>query len=72
MVEEVNSSMIYLIHCKNFCKCFNVSPPSTTINFLKSYVSGKGGRDLMLSQPSRKFPFNLIKNKMSGALFSFF
>jgi hypothetical protein len=25
------SSMIYLIHCKNFCKCNNVPPPSTTI-----------------------------------------
>jgi hypothetical protein len=25
----VNSSMIY---CKNFCKCHNVPPPSTTIN----------------------------------------
>jgi hypothetical protein len=28
---EVNSNMIYLIHCKNFYKCHNVSPPSTTI-----------------------------------------
>jgi hypothetical protein len=26
-----NSSMIYLIHCKNLCKCRNVLPPSTTI-----------------------------------------
>jgi hypothetical protein len=26
----VNSSMIYLIHCKIFCKCHNVTPPSTT------------------------------------------
>jgi hypothetical protein len=25
----VNSSMIYLIYCKNFCKCHTVSPPST-------------------------------------------
>jgi hypothetical protein len=24
----------YLIHCKNFCKCYNVPPPSTII-FLK-------------------------------------
>jgi hypothetical protein len=29
--EGVNSSMIYLIHCKNLCKCYNVSPPSTAI-----------------------------------------
>jgi hypothetical protein len=27
----VNSSMIYLIHCKNLCKCHNVPPPSTII-----------------------------------------
>jgi hypothetical protein len=31
MVEEVNSTMIYLIYCKNFFKCHNVSPLSTTI-----------------------------------------
>jgi hypothetical protein len=30
-VEGVNSSRIYLIHCKNFCKCHNVLQPSTTI-----------------------------------------
>jgi hypothetical protein len=29
--EGVNSSMIYLIHCKNFCKCHNVPSPSITI-----------------------------------------
>jgi hypothetical protein len=28
MMEGANSSMIY---CKNFCKCHNVPPPSTTI-----------------------------------------
>jgi hypothetical protein len=30
-VECGNSSMIYLIHFKNICKCCNVSTPSTTI-----------------------------------------
>jgi hypothetical protein len=30
VVEGVKAS-IYLIHCKNFCKCHNVPPPSTTI-----------------------------------------
>jgi hypothetical protein len=30
-VEGVNSSMLYLIHCKNFYKCHNVPPPSTKI-----------------------------------------
>jgi hypothetical protein len=29
--EGVNSSNIHLIQCKNFCKCHNVPPPSTTI-----------------------------------------
>jgi hypothetical protein len=28
---RVNSSMIYLIHNKNFCKCYNTAPPSTTV-----------------------------------------
>jgi hypothetical protein len=27
VVEGVNSSMIYLIHWKNFCKCHNVLLP---------------------------------------------
>jgi hypothetical protein len=31
MVEEVNSCMIYLIHCKNLCECHNVPPSITTI-----------------------------------------
>jgi hypothetical protein len=26
-----NSRMIYLIHCKNFCKCPSVPPPSTAM-----------------------------------------
>jgi hypothetical protein len=26
-----NSSMVYLIHCKNLCKCYSVPQPSTTI-----------------------------------------
>jgi hypothetical protein len=37
-VEGVNSSMIYLIHCKNFCKCYNVLLPSTTIKKNVQYV----------------------------------
>jgi hypothetical protein len=35
MEERVNSSMIYLIYCKNFCKCHNVLPPSTAIKINK-------------------------------------
>jgi hypothetical protein len=32
--EGVNSSMIYLIHCKNFWKCYNVPSPRTTIKII--------------------------------------
>jgi hypothetical protein len=31
----VNSSMIFLIYCKNFCKRHNASSPSTTIKMKK-------------------------------------
>jgi hypothetical protein len=30
MVERVNSSMIYLVYCMNFCKCHNVPPHTST------------------------------------------
>jgi hypothetical protein len=36
MVEGMNSSTIYLIYCKNFYKCHNVPPPSTTIKINKN------------------------------------
>jgi hypothetical protein len=49
IVDGINSSVIYLIYCKNFCKCHNVFPPSTTIKkehfsfsfYLKLYRSKK-------------------------------
>jgi hypothetical protein len=31
MVEEGNSSMMYLIYCKNICKNHNIPPPSTIL-----------------------------------------
>jgi flavoprotein len=31
MGEGVNSSMIYLIYCKSFCRCHNVCPTNTII-----------------------------------------
>jgi hypothetical protein len=31
MVEGMNSIIIFLIFCKNFCKCHNVPSHSTTI-----------------------------------------
>jgi hypothetical protein len=30
VLDGVNSSMIYLIYCKNFCKFYNVPTPGTT------------------------------------------
>jgi hypothetical protein len=39
MVVGMNSSMMYLVHCKNFYKCHNVPPPSTRINKNK-YIKG--------------------------------
>jgi hypothetical protein len=35
-MEGINSSMMYLIYCKNFYKCHNVPPPSTIKNFLNT------------------------------------
>jgi hypothetical protein len=37
VVEGVNSSMIYLIHCKNLYKYHTVFPPSTAIKKKKSF-----------------------------------
>jgi hypothetical protein len=37
-IGRVSSSVIYLIHCKNLCKCHNVPPPSTTIKEKKKYI----------------------------------
>jgi hypothetical protein len=36
-VEGMNSSMIYLIHCKKLCKYSNVPPPSITIIIKNDY-----------------------------------
>jgi hypothetical protein len=33
--------MIYLIHSKNFCKCHNVPPPSTTVKEKNNKASFK-------------------------------
>jgi hypothetical protein len=34
-VEGKYSSMMYLIHCENLCKCYNVPAPSITIKINK-------------------------------------
>jgi hypothetical protein len=39
-MEGVNSNMLYLIHCKNFCNCHNVPPPSTAKKKKKSENAG--------------------------------
>jgi hypothetical protein len=40
-MEGMNSSIIYLIQCKNFCKCPNVPPCSTPIIILKIFWKKK-------------------------------
>jgi hypothetical protein len=45
--EGVNSNMLYLIHCKNLCKCHNVPPPSTTIKGKKKDQDPVGGGGYM-------------------------
>jgi hypothetical protein len=43
MVEGVNSSMIYVIYCKNLCKCHNVpTQHNNKIFFKKNEVIGLG------------------------------
>jgi hypothetical protein len=36
--EMSNSSIIYLKHCKNLCKCCNVPTPSTTITKIETIL----------------------------------
>jgi hypothetical protein len=43
------SSVIYLIHYKNLCKCHNVPPPSTTIKG-KRREERKRKQDLVMSE----------------------
>jgi hypothetical protein len=37
----VNSTVIYLIYCKNVCKYYSVPPPSTTIKKKKVQTIGR-------------------------------
>jgi hypothetical protein len=37
-MKGMNLSIIYLIYCKNICKCYNVAPFSTTIKKEKKIV----------------------------------
>jgi hypothetical protein len=52
-----DSSMIYLIHCKNLYKCCNVPPPSTTIKIRK--------REMFLFAVLSRSLF-LVKNNLSN------
>jgi hypothetical protein len=71
-VEGWNSSMIYFIHCKNLCKCYNVPPNQHNNNnnnkkneillFLATWMELK---DIMLSEmrqekKDRYYMFSLI------------
>jgi hypothetical protein len=41
-VKRVNSHMIYLIYCKNFCKCHSVPSNSTAIKTEVDRKNNKG------------------------------
>jgi hypothetical protein len=58
--EGVNSSMIYLIHCKNLCKCHNVPPPSTTIKEKNKYILKKKKNHFKWIKPGSKGPRSLV------------
>jgi hypothetical protein len=71
MMERVNSTMIYLIYYKNFCKCHNVPPPRTTIKkkkkelpqvFQSHYIISYSNRksECPISPHPHELPFGII------------
>jgi hypothetical protein len=58
MMEEMNSTMIYLLYCKNFCKCHNVLSPSTTI---KKKKKKKRKKEMRAVRRQRNNRFDHIK-----------
>jgi hypothetical protein len=48
--EEVNSNMIYVIHCKKLCKCHNVHPLITTIKKKVVLLLSNRNYELLVSQ----------------------
>jgi hypothetical protein len=69
-VEGVNSGMIYLIYCKNFCKCRNVPPPSTAIKKEKScQLLGRQRPEDLGSSPSQAKTYcETLSNKRAKGL----
>jgi hypothetical protein len=72
----MNSSMIYLIYCKNFCKCHNVPLPNTIkkiilkMSYFIIYCLCKGKTSLFLDLhailPISTWPISTIpKSKIS-------
>jgi hypothetical protein len=51
-MERVNSSIRYLIHCKNFCKCHNVPPPNTIKKIFN--INEKKRKWILLPIPEKK------------------
>jgi hypothetical protein len=50
----VNSNMIYLIHCKNLCKCHNVYPPSRKIKNKYLFMTRTGEYYFKRSKPGKQ------------------
>jgi hypothetical protein len=55
-VERVNSSMIYLIHCKNSWKCHNVPQHNNNINKNKMLLRMKGISQRVVQRRKLSFP----------------
>jgi hypothetical protein len=53
MMEGAKSTMVYLICFKNFCKCPNVPPPSTTMKKEGEEGGREGGRRRKVERKDR-------------------
>jgi hypothetical protein len=61
-MEGVNSAMIFLIQCKNFCKCHNVSPAQNKkIENVFSYFHCRAKIILNKVTQSRKNLFKVVR-----------
>jgi hypothetical protein len=59
-VERMNSSMIYLTHFKNLCKCYNEPQFSTTLNLCHAAPSENKKKTVVAIPTSSTIDFFLI------------
>jgi hypothetical protein len=61
MMEDVNSSTMYLIYYKSFCKCHNVPLPSTTIKNTNNYGKNRRNRCFDIPFPAKSILPGLVE-----------